>query len=404
MDEIAELVRRARRGMDLGLTPTLRALDELGHPERAFAVAHVAGSNGKGSACAMIDAIAREAGLSVGLYTSPHLCRFAERIRVGGIPISEEAFRRSLRAVLALDEELTFFESLTVAALHAFREAKVDLAVIEVGLGGRLDATNAVDAPLVTAITSIALEHTAILGTTERAIAREKAGIAKRGVPLVLGELAPDALDEACRVAARVDAPIALAPALDPRWPLGLRGPHQTRNAAVAAEVARRLAPRFAGIDRFIERGLAHASWPGRFERVAAPDHPGVAVLFDCAHNPHGVEALVQALDEDGVDLERTVLVFGALADKAWPEMLAALAPRATRRVYAEPEGRTAAAASDLARVAPGEAIRNPRRALTRALELARPGDTVLCAGSIYLVGAVRGALLGIPCDPVIAL
>src|SRR5262249_12747203 len=153
-----------------------------GDPHLALAVVHVAGTNGKGSVCAMVDSIARAARLRTGLATSPHLCRFAERIRLSGEPIADDAFARALGRGLDCKTDLTFFESLTVAAFDAFREAAVDLAILEVGLGGRLDATNVVPSPLCTAITSIALDHTALLGDSLQAIAREKAGIAKKAV------------------------------------------------------------------------------------------------------------------------------------------------------------------------------------------------------------------------------
>ena len=198
---------RARRGMELGLGPTRAALADLGDPHAGLAAVHVAGSNGKGSTSAMVESIARAAGLSTGLYTSPHLCRFDERIRIDGEPIGPAALERALGRVLEQTRtELTFFESLTVAAFDAFREARVDLAILEVGLGGRLDATNVIAAPLCTAVTSIALEHTAVLGGTIDAIAREKAGISKPGSPVVLGPLPPEANRAIREIAAAVGA------------------------------------------------------------------------------------------------------------------------------------------------------------------------------------------------------
>src|SRR5580692_1218800 len=231
VDALHALQARAPRGMVLGLDRVRVALAAVGDPHLDLCAVHVAGSNGKGSTSAMVESIAREAGLRAGLYTSPHLCRFAERIRVDGLPIEDGPFERCPAA-------LTFFESLTVAAFLAFREARLDVAVIEVGLGGRLDATNVLEAPLATAITSISLEHTAVLGDTLDAIAREKAGILKPGAPVVLGVLPEEADRAIVEVAARVGTGPIERPRVPP-CPPGLAGPHQARNAAVAAALAR---------------------------------------------------------------------------------------------------------------------------------------------------------------------
>lgn len=433
-EKLAALSARAVRGMSLGLDRVLGALDQLGNPQRDLAVVHVAGSNGKGSTSAMIESIARAAGLRTGLTTSPHLARFAERIRLDGEPLDDAAMERALAAVLdRCRPDLTFFESLTLAAFHAFREAGVDLAVLEVGLGGRLDATNVVPAPLGTAITTITLEHTVYLGETLDLIAREKAGILKPGAPVVLGPLD----DEADRAIAEVAAQVGAGPLvrvqrgarggagiIGAAWDgattrltgpgeaeeiavtLGLVGPHQAENAGVALGLAQALRGRFPalggpGFAEIVTRGLREARWPGRMERL---DHQGVQVILDCAHNPQGMRALRATLDGLGLDPARTALVFGALADKRWPEMLGAVAPLAARRYYAQPKGRAPAALEALQAEAAGEAVGEPRAALARALAESRAGDTVLVTGSIYLVGELRSALLGIEADPVIAL
>jgi dihydrofolate synthase/folylpolyglutamate synthase len=427
---IRALQERARRGMELGLDPTRRALADLGDPHLGLQCVHVAGSNGKGSVSAMVESILRDAGLSTGLYTSPHLCRFSERIRLGGEPIDDPTFERSLAAVIeGCRPELTFFESLTVAAFHAFREARVDVAVLEVGLGGRLDATNVLPAPLCTAVTSIALEHTQWLGATLDRIAREKAGIFKPRAPVVLGPLPGEAAAAVEDVAAAIGAgptwrvARGAAGAEDEvlvterdgqveirsagpdrarvRVELGLRGPHQAENAAVAAGVAWRVAETWPAVADHIAPGLARARWPGRFERI---DRGGVQVILDCAHNPHGAAALAAALAAAGIDPARTTLVFGALSDKSWREMLERLSPLARRRIYTAPKGRPAADLAALAEAAPGEGMADPARAVDLAIAGARAGDTVVVTGSIYLVGEVRGALLGIECDPFIAL
>ncbi|MBI4953476.1 MAG: bifunctional folylpolyglutamate synthase/dihydrofolate synthase, partial [Myxococcales bacterium] len=211
----AELARRVSRGAALGLGRVEAALAGLGHPERALTCIHVAGTNGKGSVCAMLEAMAESAGLRIGLYTSPHLCRLNERIRLGGEPIGDEPFADALEAALRWD--LTVFEALTVAAFVALRAAAVELAIVEVGLGGRLDATNVLATPAAAAVVSIDLDHTEWLGDDLRSIAAEKAAIFKPGAPAVLGPLAPEARDEARRR--------ALACGAGPLWEVVLGDP-----------------------------------------------------------------------------------------------------------------------------------------------------------------------------------
>ncbi|WP_437934816.1 bifunctional folylpolyglutamate synthase/dihydrofolate synthase [Sorangium sp. So ce341] len=434
------LGQRAPRGMVLGLDRVREALAALGDPHAGVAAVHVAGTNGKGSVCAMVESVARAAGLRTGLYTSPHLSRFAERILIDGAPIGDAALERALSAALErVPAPLTFFEALTVAAFVAFRDAGVDLAIVEVGLGGRLDATNVLAAPLCTAITSIAFDHVALLGPTLADIAREKAGILKPGAPVVLGPLDPeaDAAIEAAALAIAAGPRLRVAraerggsageiavgrageiavgcagasaratrvagpgrPALEVE--LGLRGAHQAENAGVACGIAWQLAGRWPEVERTLPAGLASARWPGRLERI---DAGAAEVLLDCAHNPHGAQALAAWLDEEGPGAARTALVFGAMADKGWGEMLQTLAPRAQRRLYATPQGRAAAPLDALQAIAPGEPIGDPRAAVARAIEVAGPGGLVVVTGSIYLVGEVRSALLGIAPDPVVAL
>jgi len=419
--------------MDLGLERVRAAASALGDPHERLAVIHVAGTNGKGSTAAMLERIASLSGLRAGLYTSPHLSRFAERIRIEGEPISDERFRAALARVFAdATDELTFFETLTLAAFVAFDEAALDVVILEVGLGGRLDATNLSSAPRATAIVSIArglagahLEHANLLGHDVASIAREKAGIAKPGAPLVLGPLDPEAraavLDVAKLVAASpiFEVPVvgaasdarAQSLALDRETgtfelPDGerivlapsLAGAHQMENAAVAAATA---AVAGLGIPAdAITRGVATSTWPGRLERI---DHEGRVFILDCAHNIDGARALFAALAPT-LDSSRTLLVFGALGDKAYVPMLECLAPLATRRLYLPPEGRAPAPVHALVAVADGLVEPSIGRATERALSLTKRGETVVVAGSIYLVGAVRAQLLGIAPDPVVAL
>jgi dihydrofolate synthase/folylpolyglutamate synthase len=437
-DHLAELSGRAKFGMVLGLDRVREALAEVGDPHEGLAAVHVTGSNGKGSTSAMVEAIARAAGLRTGLYTSPHLARFAERIRIGGLPIEDAPFESALgRSLRAAGGELTFFECLTVAAFLAFRDAAVDLAVLEVGLGGRLDATNVIARPLACAITSISLEHTAVLGDTIAAIAGEKAGILKPSAPYVVSRVPP----EAERVIDAVARSVSAGPkvrihergegsraaegvvtfARDPdgtgdlrslefagmgcrslRSHLVLHGEHQAWNAAAACAVAWCLTARWPAIQDAIGPGLASARWPGRFERIELPN--GASLLLDGAHNAEGAEALSRALDEDGVAPERTTLVFGALADKSFEAMLGRIAPRARRRIYTAPKGRAPAPFEALQRIAPGEVVPVPAEALALATAGAAPGETVLVTGSLYLVGEIRAHALGEAMDPIVPL
>jgi dihydrofolate synthase / folylpolyglutamate synthase len=389
-DVLARQYARIPLGMRLGLGPMQEACARLGHPERSVAVVHVAGTNGKGSVCAMVESIARAGGLRTGLYTSPHLSRFAERIRIGGEPLTDEPLAEILGRALDEGPDLSFFETATLAALLAFRDARVDVAVLEVGLGGRLDATNVVPKPVAAGITRIALDHTDRLGATLVEIAREKAGIAKPGLDLVLGPMAPEvraAIDEVARASGATTSLAGDAP-LPGR--LGLAGAHQRDNARIAAELARRI----GASPEAIATGLTAVHWPGRLERIGD-------FLLDGAHNADGAEALAAHVRTLGARPEDTALVFGALADKDWAPMLDTLAPLANRRVYVALPGAARAAVDGAALAArhPGEIAGS----LEDALAAPRPGLTIVC-GSLVLVGQARALLLGLPRDPPVAL
>lgn len=294
-----------------------------GNPERAFAVVHVAGTNGKGSVSAMVESIARATGKKTGLYTSPHLARFAERIRIDGEPLTDDDLALRLTDALTRAPDISFFETATLAAFIAFRDAKVDVAVIEVGLGGRLDATNVVEAPVAAAITRIALDHQDRLGNTLVEIAREKAGIAKKGLDLVLGPVTRDvrrAIDEVARVHG---ATTSLAEddeearSFVKTATLGLAGEHQRANACVAYVLGKRI-----GADASARaRGIATVQWPGRMETVvetvSRAKDDGVVWLLDAAHNPDGAAALRAELGRRNDSPDRVAIVFGALADKS---------------------------------------------------------------------------------------
>jgi dihydrofolate synthase/folylpolyglutamate synthase len=384
--------------MRLGLEAMEAACADFGHPERAFDAIHVAGTNGKGSVCAMTESILRADGRKTGLYTSPHLCRFAERIRIDGEPISDTLLTQTLEDVLRRAPELSFFEAATLAAFVAFREAKVQIAIVEVGIGGRLDATNVIPPPRAAAITRIAFDHTDRLGDTLEAIAREKAGILKPGVHCVLGPLTPEVEAVIRARATEVGATVAFATPRDVMP--GLAGAHQMSNAWVAWDAAK-----VAGFDDDACRaGIERATWPGRLETLRTSDGE---VLLDAAHNPDGVAALAAHLD-DHLRGRKVALVFGALSDKAWPSMLDVLAPRASARVYVRPPAnaglRPAADPEALAARHPGAIATSIDDAIARARASVGKSGVVVVTGSIFLVGEARGLLLGLPRDPAVAL
>lgn len=310
-----------------GLDTTRLVLVALGDPQYRFPAIHIGGTNGKGSVSTLVAAALQASGLRVGLYTSPHLVSFCERIRVDGVPISEaavvawtERMRESIEASGA-----TFFEATTAMAFAHFAAREVDIAVVEVGLGGRLDSTNVL-MPLVSAVTHIALDHQKYLGETVEEIAAEKAGIAKPGVPFIVGERDPALA--AVLIAAGKGAvggapgggeflPVLVGP--DQEWvaKLGLRGAHQRRNAAVAAAVLEALPPRLRPGAEAVQAGFAAARLPGRLDRRGK-------WLFDVAHNPDGMLALTDALKELKPPGPVHALV-SILGDKSWPEMLVQL-------------------------------------------------------------------------------
>lgn len=383
--------------MRFGLERMERALEALGHPERAYPILQVGGTNGKGSTCAMAAEALRAAGHRVGLYTSPHLVRFNERIQVDGRAIDDaalaarvDAIRRACPWHAAGPERLTYFEFATLAGLLHLAEERVTAAVVEVGLGGRFDATTAAT-PAVTAVARIGLDHTQLLGDTVEQVALEKAGIFKAGVPAVVhAGQPPGALEVLRSEAARRGAPLEVAPA---GWDgeIGLPGPHQRGNAGLAAAALRAL--RAAGVpvdEAAIRRGIATARWPGRLEEVAG-------VLLDGAHNPQGAAALAAALEalHPGRPVE---LVLGVLADKDHAGMLAALAPAVRRFHLVAPVSARARPAADLlARALALGADAHAHAGLAEAVSCARAAageQGVVCvAGSLYLVGEARALL-----------
>jgi dihydrofolate synthase/folylpolyglutamate synthase len=302
-----------------GLATTRALLAELGDPHRHYPTVHVAGTNGKGSVVTLIAAALEEAGWRVGVYTSPHLVSFRERIRVNGTPISEDAVAMWASRMEPAIQRLgaTFFEATTCMAFADFAARQVDIAVIEVGLGGRLDSTNVIE-PLVSGVTRIAWDHMKYLGDTLTAIAREKAGIAKRGVPFVIGETQPDLVAVLESVSRNEGAtPVLVSPNLRYTGPLGLAGSHQQRNAAVAKAMLDALPATFRPARDGVQTAFRSARLAGRFDRRGK-------WVFDVAHNPDGMRALVAAIAETGLPRPIHALV-SILGDKEWPEMLVIL-------------------------------------------------------------------------------
>ena len=310
-----------------GLATTRALLKTLGNPHQVLPSVHIGGTNGKGSVSALVAAALREAGWRVGLYTSPHLISFRERIQVDGVPISEEAVAMWTGRLLSpiLERKATFFEATTALAFADFAARGVEIAVVEVGLGGRLDSTNVVR-PLVSAVTKIERDHMKYLGDTLELIACEKAGIAKPGVPFVIGETDPTLVEvlrrEAKRAVGRADRRAradvrVLPPDYEWRGPLSLAGPHQRRNAAVAQGILTALPSPYRPMATQIERAFGLARVAGRLDQRGR-------WLFDVAHNPDGMRSLVRALAAARPRPPLHALV-SILGDKEWPEMLVQL-------------------------------------------------------------------------------
>ncbi len=407
------------RGIKLGLERTMTAAALRGHPERELRYVHVAGTNGKGSVAAMLDSTLRAAGYRTGFFSSPHLQRYVERVRIDGRPISErEAVDRiqSLRTDTRLPP-LTFFECTTLLAIEAFRDARCDIVVLEVGLGGRLDSTNIVT-PEACVITSIGLEHQRILGDTLAKIAAEKAGILKPGIPCSVGARGKSVRRAIAKKAREVGAPVRwidrdfsgrlqdgrLNVRVGEReWTdlrLGLRGSYQGDNAACAIAALLDLGERgFPVSDAQIRRGLARTKWPGRLEWIGGRPR----FLFDAAHNAAGCETLAFHLEELAFP-GRVVLLFGAMRDKDHRRMLAAFDGLVDRRVYAAPAIHRSERPERLAKIRDGSVGRSVRDAIARAKRAAGPEGLVVVAGSIFLVSEARAIVKNARTDPPIAM
>ena len=399
--------------VDWGLERMEAALEELGNPHRRYRSLHVGGTNGKGSVASTWASVLTRHGHSTGLYTSPHLCSFRERIMIDGRPVAASRLAAAASRLRPLADGLgmSFFEATTLLALHVFAEEGVESACVEVGLGGRLDATNVVT-PAVTAITNVALDHQEYLGDTLEEIAREKAGIIKPGVPFITAEGRPGVLAALEARAAAVGAPFhRVEPWRDISklrlGPQGTRfrvrtaaggtveletpllGAHQAVNAALAVRALELLSPPPASAA--VRDGVAAVRWPGRGQIRRVGER---LFVFDVAHNTAGVEALVRVL-ADLAPPRPLVLLTGILGDKDWSRMLPPLVDLADQAVFtipaSAPAGRSWDPAEVAARVASGtpvEVVADVAAALARATELCRAG-TVVVTGSCYTVGDV---------------
>ena len=382
-------------GIKLGLETVRRMLAAVEFETKAK-VLHVAGTNGKGSVCAMLDAICRAEGLRTGLFTSPHLVSFRERVRLDGRMIPEEAVAEGLTHLRELtadwNPQPTFFEYTTVLALDWLKRQHVDMIVLETGLGGRLDATNALT-PAVSVLTSIDYDHTAWLGDTLAAIAGEKAGIIKPGVPVVSAPQDPEAAAVIARTAEEHGSELHVVHApLPDDWMLALPGTHQRMNAAVA--LAALDAAGVAASEHARRAGLADVDWPGRFQRLE-----NGRFILDGAHNPAAARRLAHTWHEVYGDHHRATLILGILRDKDLPAICRALAPVAARVLAVPVRSPRSATLEEVAGALAQVASETPTlmmSSLTGALELARAyPEPVLVAGSFFLVGEALAALTG---------
>ena len=426
-EAVAALTDRGRFGVSMGLARVERLMTEVGHPERELRGALVGGTNGKGSVVAMTRSVLTAAGLRVGTMPKPHLVSYRERVAIDGVPLAAGDFAAAVERVLpAIDRVAadvgppTEFEALTAAAIAELARQRVDVAIVEVGMGGRLDATNVLDLG-VAAITNVQMDHEAYLGHTLAAIGAEKAAIIKpgnlavtgasgRGIRPILDRSA--LLDVPLRRAgprqpyrARLthsgwDGIVVDARSADrrlPRLEIGLLGAHQAQNAAVTLAVLDALAERWGiGVsEEALRRGLADARWPGRLETLDGAAVGLARVVLDGAHNPDGAAALARSLEDLG--LRRPTIVFGAMRAKRVHAVLRALAPLEPRFIFTSVDDPGAHEPAVLARIWRRVSGHRSRQATAPAdaLRLATGADPVVVAGSLYLVGAVRGMITG---------
>lgn len=383
--------------MRLGLERTVQLATELGSPQERLRFIHVAGTNGKGSTCAFLESMYRASGLKVGLFTSPHLVHFGERIQINRQLLPEAAVVDLLNRIrpaltkLSEPDHPTFFEVVTLMALLHFADERCDVVVWETGLGGRLDATNIVT-PLASVLTRIGLDHQQWLGDTLARIAAEKAGIIKPGIPCVSAPQQPEVelvLREVCRLKS---APLRLLSTETAESPglhgvqLPLPGPHQRQNASVALATVETLNHQLPVSLASRKQGLEHTTWPGRFQRIAPPQ---TIHILDGAHNADGAQVLRETLEAEYAG-QRAVFVLGVLKDKSWETMIDILLPVMERLVLVRVDSNRTATPDELE---PFCRSRAPQLSIDKAdtvaeaLQLTRDARLCVIAGSLYLVG-----------------
>jgi len=410
-------------GIKFGLSNISRLLELVGNPHKTLKTVHIAGTNGKGSTAATIASIMKEAGYKVGLYTSPHLIDFTERIKISGKEIEEgevvrltEYIRSKVQDSEFKDEleRITFFEFTTAMALIYFKEKEVDMAVMETGMGGRLDATNVIG-PLVSVITNISVEHKEYLGDTIEAVASEKAGIIKDGVPILTGVDQPAAFQVIERICNEKRAPLyrlgrdfsfhrkgfnnfsynGINESFD-LLTLNLRGGHQFQNASLAVAAVEMLKNKgFLIPPEALIDGLGKVSWPGRLETISQSP----MIILDGAHNPAGAEMLSRAIKEE-LEFNRLYLVLGIMADKEVEGIISPLAPLAHEIILSRPKYERASNPSDLLPLTRRynvncTAFNDLREAIDYAKSRAGNEDLIIISGSLFTVGEARGILTG---------
>lgn len=397
----------------LGLERTQELLRGIGDPQKKLRFIHVTGSNGKGSTCAILDSCLRAAGYRTGLYTSPYICEFNERMQVNGVPISGEDLARITETVReyadSMEDHPSQFELVTAIAMEYFLESECDIVVLEVGMGGALDSTNVIDAPEVAVFTNIGLEHTEYLGKTIEAIARTKGGIIKPGCDVVCYDTAPEAIGVLRQISSEkcVDMQVAdfgrlseISHGLDGQkviWqsiegnPLSLNypllGKHQQHNLSVALTVIEIMKKRgYAISDNAVVEGVAHVKWPARFEILSQEP----LFILDGGHNPQCADAMATILS-DYLPGRKVTFLMGVLADKDYNAMLDSVSPHAARFVCVTPDSPRALKADALAQVITdrgysAEAMPNVRAGIEKALSYSEP---IVAFGSLYMSGAV---------------
>jgi len=414
-----------KHGIKLALSNTMTLMEIMGDPQRKFRSIHVAGTNGKGSTSAFTASMLQAAGYRVGLYTSPHLVSFTERIRINNVPLSEDKVvelaqrvREGYQSLSQDDQRLnpTFFEVTTAMAFTYFAEEGVDIAVIEVGMGGRLDSTNVIT-PLVSVITNIDREHTEFLGDTLELIAAEKAGIIKPGVPVVTGAIQPEVIAVIEQEARAKNTSVYRlnrdfshgAPSSEQQQSfsyqgikasyenvlINMRGHYQVDNACLAIAIVELLGGRGLVVDeQALRRSLAQAKWEGRLERVAQrPD-----IYLDGAHNPASANVLATAVKELKASYKRMVLIIGILGDKDYRGIISELVPHAEQVIVTKPQYSRAmdvqALATEIGMLHGSvDSAETVALAISKAREISSPDDLILITGSLYVVGDARAVL-----------